>query len=343
MRQAGLLLVLALTAPPLQAQWQTIEPGGDTVCSDGSPYRFFVHSGDPSRLVVEFEGGGACWSAETCASDVYKRRVDIGPEEAQSQGLLQGIYDRENPQNPIREWTHVYVPYCSADIHWGLKDQTYQGLGGPFVIHHRGFANAGSALRWTVENVPAPRQVLVAGCSAGGYGSIMWAPRVLDAYPGAQVAQLADSAAGVVPQGFLGVLRANWGVEHIWPEHIPGVASSDVDPAQATLVDLYRGVAAYYPLASFSEFSRTADTTQLLFTLLAGGLLDPTAWEAALRASFDQLEAESPNFHSYLAPGSEHCIINQASFYTTEVDGVPFSEWLGRLLDSGDPGSVPAR
>ena len=32
---AALLLLLA--AVPSDAQWQTIDPGGDTMCSDGSP------------------------------------------------------------------------------------------------------------------------------------------------------------------------------------------------------------------------------------------------------------------------------------------------------------------
>ena len=41
--------------------WNAIEPGGDTLCSDGTPYRFFVHPGNTTKLMVYFEGGGACW------------------------------------------------------------------------------------------------------------------------------------------------------------------------------------------------------------------------------------------------------------------------------------------
>src|SRR5688572_1119188 len=88
---------LAWAAVPAGADWQSIEPGGDTVCSDGSPYRFFVHAGDPGRLLVEFEGGGGCWSAETCALEIYTRRITHDPEAARRQGQLVGIYDRANP------------------------------------------------------------------------------------------------------------------------------------------------------------------------------------------------------------------------------------------------------
>ena len=56
--------VLAPSATFAQ-EWETVVPGGDTICSDGSPYRFFVHRGDPGKLLIEFEGGGACWSGST--------------------------------------------------------------------------------------------------------------------------------------------------------------------------------------------------------------------------------------------------------------------------------------
>src|SRR5688572_712976 len=178
-RVLGAAFVLVLAAAPVRAQWQVIEPGGDTACSDGSPYRFFVHPGDPARLLVEFEGGGACWSAETCAMEIFTRRVTTDPEAVRQLGLMVGIYDRGNPQNPFREWTHVYVPYCTGDLHWGNSARTYTSDGPAYTIHHRGAANAAAALRWASENVPAPARVTVTGCSAGGYGAMVWGPGLL--------------------------------------------------------------------------------------------------------------------------------------------------------------------
>ncbi|NIW24923.1 MAG: hypothetical protein GWN29_10345, partial [Gammaproteobacteria bacterium] len=42
--------------------WNTINPGGDTMCVYGTPYGFFVRPDDPRKLLVTFPGGGACWS-----------------------------------------------------------------------------------------------------------------------------------------------------------------------------------------------------------------------------------------------------------------------------------------
>jgi hypothetical protein len=320
-------LLLLLLAAPAAAQWQTIEPGGDTVCADGSPYRFFVHPGDPARLLVEFEGGGACWDAETCAMPIYSRNVVIDPELARRYGLLVGIYDRGNRANPFREWTHLYVPYCTGDLHWGKK----------------GGANAAAALRWVSENVAAPAQVTVTGCSAGGYGAILWAPALADRYPGASLVELADSAAGVVPAGFFSTVLTAWDVSAAWPKDIPSLALDTLDPARLTLADFYAGVAAHYPLATFAQFNTLGDSTQTFFYgLTRGAPATAGEWSPQMQAQIAAIEAASPNFAAYTAPGSQHCIINTPGFYTTTVSGVRLVDWVNGLLASPRaPASVP--
>ena len=337
---ATLLLVLGATA--LEAQWQVVEPGGETMCADGSAFKFFVYPGDPGRLLLEFEGGGACWDAATCSTSFYSRRVTMDPAAAEQAGLLVGIYDRKNPENPFREWTHVYVPYCTGDLHWGNNDKTYTAPSGPFTVHHRGAVNAGAAVSWTYENVRAPRQVFVAGCSAGGYGSALWSAHVMAHYSGASAAQLSDSGAGVVPPGFFAIPLANWGAAAAWPNFIPALSLEHMDPAQVTMADFYTALAAYYPLSAFSEFNRLADSTQLFFYILTkNALATPEEWAALMQASVAQVRSSSPNFSSYTAPGTEHCVINSPAVYTTEVGGVRLVDWIRTLAEARTPASVP--
>ncbi len=54
------------TFSDLGAGWTQIPLPG-AICARGTPYSFFVHPGDPAKLVVYFQGGGACWSAGTCS------------------------------------------------------------------------------------------------------------------------------------------------------------------------------------------------------------------------------------------------------------------------------------
>ncbi len=340
------VLTLALLGASSEAlaQWETVVPGGETICSDGSPYRFFVHRGDPGKLLIEFEGGGACWSGATCEGDVYNRNVTTDREMARQAGQLQGIYDRANPQNPLKDFSHVYIPYCTGDLHWGNSATSYTGsAGNSFVIQHKGALNAASALNWAAANVPAPGQLAVAGCSAGGYGAALWSARIAQAYPGARMVELADSAAGVVPQGFFAVPFQNWNVADAWPGFIPDLAPNRIDPANLSLPIFYTAIAGFYPAASFAQFNTRADSVQIFFYALSKGSIsatDAVDWSTNMVASVEQISAQNPNFRAYLAAGNDHCIINRPSFYTQSVSGRKFSDWVATLLAGGDPGQV---
>jgi acetyl esterase/lipase len=210
------------------------------------------------------------------------------------------------------------------------------------MIRHKGAVNAGAAVSWALENVPAPGRLAVVGCSAGGYGSILWAAHLMARYPGATAVQLSDSAAGVVPAGFFATIAANWGLESAWPGFIPALAPGRLDPSGLTLTDFYSGVAGHYPLGAFSQFNTLADSTQVLFASLAQGFfLSPEDWSARMQASSQAIRAANPNFHAYTAPGSQHCVVNRPEFYTTSVNGTRFVDWVQALATSGRPGSVP--
>jgi hypothetical protein len=30
---------------------------------------------------------------------------------------MTGLLDRANPQNPVRDWSLLFVPYCTGDVH----------------------------------------------------------------------------------------------------------------------------------------------------------------------------------------------------------------------------------
>ena len=346
MKVSPALVFLGLLAPlAVYAQeWETVVPGGDTICSDGSPYRFFVHRGDPAKLLVEFEGGGACWSGVTCEADVYNKTVTTDPEVARQAGQLQGIYDRTNPANPLKDFTHVYIPYCTGDLHWGNATASYTSLSGePYVIQHKGAVNAATALNWAGENVPAPAEVVVAGCSAGGYGAALWSAKIAQAYPGARMVELADSAAGVVPDGFFATTLASWNVADAWPSFIPDLSLDRVDPLTLTLPKLYTSVAGFFPTASFSQFNTRTDSVQIFFYALSKGSISATDaldWSTRMVGNVEAISAANPNFRAYLAPGTEHCIINRPSFYTQTVGGKAFADWVRTLLSGADPGQV---
>ncbi|WP_437590861.1 pectin acetylesterase-family hydrolase [Sorangium sp. So ce1000] len=309
-----------LSLPP---GWNTVEPGGETTCARGDPFKYFVRKGTVNRLVVEFRGGGACWSADTCsvAGSLFQETVGEDP-------LTTGIYDHENPDNPFRDWHHVYIPYCTGDVHWGDNVVTYGEGSQAVTIRHKGAVNVRAALGWIYENVPAPETIFVTGCSAGAYGAILWSAHLREHYKSASVVEFADSGAGIITEAFFRDSLPSWKPERAYPTWIPGV-----DPAELVrLPVLYEKIGAYYPELRLSQYNTVYDENQAFFFRAMGGG-DAREWSEAMRASIADIAATTPNFRSFLAAGSAHCILWRPEFYTIESRGTRLVRWLDGLVN----------
>ena len=139
--------------PPIneleQGVWEELRPQGATICSRGTPYAFYVRRGAVNKVVLEFMGGGACWSNLTCGlqKSTFSERVDgLRPLFAaaaaadrafahtstdgspppsgasavvgETDTLFTGAGNKDRAADEAN-WTHVFVPYCTGDIHWG--------------------------------------------------------------------------------------------------------------------------------------------------------------------------------------------------------------------------------
>lgn len=326
----GLLcFVLALAGGSLSAQddlisetWNEIAPGGETICSRGTPYSFFVRPADPEKLMIHFQGGGACWNSFFCAAGSMQTFDDSVVAEQDLEYLTEGLFDYDNPENPVSDYTSVLVPYCTGDIHTGNAEVDY---GNDVVIQHRGAVNANAVLDWVYENYPDPSQVFVNGCSAGAYGAIFHAYRIAQNYPDAQFTVLGDAGVGVVQEGWMGFV--DWGLFEHLGDYMPSLA--DVAPEDFTTSLLYESTAEALPEAFLAQYTTAADEVQIAFFNLQGGL--PENWSPRARAELDRL-GELPNFASYTAAGDVHCIIPLAELYEYEVDGLRLVDWIAALV-----------
>jgi hypothetical protein len=99
--------------------WERHEPGGRTACARGGKYAFWSRAGDPTRLVLFFQGGGGCFDERTCApgSGWFDDAVDATDDPAFGQGIL----DLADRRNPFRRWTWVFLPSCAGDVHLGFN------------------------------------------------------------------------------------------------------------------------------------------------------------------------------------------------------------------------------
>jgi len=311
----------------LDAGWNHIEGPDHTDCSHGTDFSFWFKPGDTGKLAVYFQGGGACWMGEICALDrtpSYDPSVDESdhpPEE--------GIFDFDEAENPIRDWSVLFVPYCTGDIHVGAATVTYDVAATDslparsFEIRHQGNENVGAALSWLYDRVVAPDEVLVTGVSAGSLGSAFHAHSIAQHYPDARVVQLGDASGGYrAPDAIQGLLD-------IWGGNTTLAAFSAIDD-QLTFETLYEDAARSTTNLRMAQINYHEDEVQLGFLGLMGIRDEPLI--ELLDANLEEIAEASPSFRHYMLPGSVHGILRNDAFYEATVDGVGLRDWTANLI-----------
>ncbi|RMH75625.1 MAG: hypothetical protein D6683_11145 [Actinomyces sp.] len=300
-------------------------------CADGSPYAYWTRDGDPTRVVLYFQGGGACFSAETCSFTDGTYDVNVTDEDDPSGAG--GIFDATDPRNPVAGWSFVYVPYCTGDVFLGDAVHEYAP---DLVVHHKGFVDANHGLTHLLEHYPDAEKVFVTGSSAGAIPSPLFGAFVADALPDADVAVLGD-AAGAYPDNpvvntAIGGLWNTFANVPDWPEN------ADLTPADWSIPGLYRQAGLHAPRVRFARYDNAYDEVQAGFVALSG-LADATVLDLVETTEAAIEEAGVP-LSSYIAPGTRHTILWRPEFYDLTVEGVPFVDWVTDLIDGERPTDV---
>ena len=119
-RQAGNIASAKADA----GSWTWI-PLQDTLCRDGSKTGIGVRLlPDASAVMIYLQGGGACYDAKSCEQNANAPIAGQNFSRAKFDDWVktlgnQGVFNTENPSNPVARWNHVYVPYCTGDLHGG--------------------------------------------------------------------------------------------------------------------------------------------------------------------------------------------------------------------------------
>lgn len=374
MRLIAPALILAAALWPTSASAQDSAPADDTangwerivpepVTIDGKLYKptcsnapgtdptfyYFYRKGTADGLAVFFNGGGACWNDATCSKPrlAGNRAMFSGKDDEDAQavykaellpgdgpGHMKGILDRNDPRNPVKDWSMLFVPYCTGDVHSGSNTAHYRfpDTGKPFTIEHRGWDNMQVIMHWMKSNVPAPAHLLVSGSSAGAYGAATHFTSLQKLYPNANAVFLGDSGQGVTTPEFEKARNTSWNYQ------LP--ASVFGPDAQSTPdTEVVGRLAAYFPKSRFAQFTTIHDRTQTAFYEQMTQTKDCDAWTKKMTSELSARQA-APNFRSYVAEGNTHTILRAPLFYTEASGGISFVDWLGALLKGDMPANA---
>jgi len=296
-----------------QVPWTRIATGTGTGCALGTPYSFFHREGtDPDRLLIYFQGGGACWEWVSCSGMFDATVEDSEPSP------FRGIFDHAEPRNPLAASSAVFVPYCTGDVHIGDASVSYGGATRP--IAHRGFRNVSAVLDWIGAQGFRPRTVVVAGTSAGAYGALFYMRPIARLFPDARLVLLGDSGVPLLSRNEE-VLKA-WGADSVM------AALWQDERAPRTLLEAYRRAALIGPRARLALITSDRDGVQSAFYLISGS----PDWRRAAYSLLADVKAAVPAFRSFIVAGSDHGLLPVDAFYSYRSDNVALHEWVGRLI-----------
>lgn len=304
-----------ITAP---AETWTYVPFPDAKCGNGTETGIGVNlKPGATTLVVHLQGGGACWEVGACyimktathVEDVVQQAVVLNESLNVSRSVL---FDRLDVTNPLRDAHQVYVPYCTGDLHAGTRVQRYEALGQVRDLHHVGALNMEAYLRRLVPTMAGVERVVLAGISAGGYGTLFHWWRFQEAFgPSVRVDVLDDSGIPVsMAWDRFGTASAAWAIA--WPPGCTDCATggfSKLLPYYAsTMTAPHR-----FGLLAFRDDNVIASYFGLQTVDIRNGL--------------DALKAATPaNQRFYLLDGTSHVLADQPG--RTTSSGTTVRDWI---------------
>jgi hypothetical protein len=306
-------------------QWTFVEPP-DMRCGNGSPTGFGINRGTrDDALFFILQGGGACWDVPTCFVVQAAANLESGYGAAKFDEERPGLeasllLNRNVTENPFRDATFVYIPYCTGDMHSGTRIKRYAAAL-TRDVHHVGALNLDAVLAWTTARFPRATALWLYGLSAGGYGVVFNWTRFMRAFPDARVDALSDCGVPVTPpDGRYGLWLDAWGT----------TLPSPCDGCDTTLENVLLSQLERTPRGRFAQLAYTRDRVLSAYYGLAQPAMSPLI-EALTRSL-----APFPNASAFVLDGEDHVMVGNIATLAA-ADGAPLIPWLIAWATTASP------
>ncbi|KAG6609232.1 Carbohydrate esterase [Phytophthora cinnamomi] len=350
-----------------------IYPGGNTRCafddytdsvttfSTNSTYFFQVFpntEADKSKLMIFFQGGGACADEDTCAFGLQCSLGASATFTTAATSSSAGVLDRSLADNMFKDWNIVFIPYCTGDIHIGNRvTAAYESgievllgntqcLGLDYAMHMNGYNNTMAVLDWALENFPEVDDLIVGGESAGSLGAQVHSAKIAEMWDvkakGTQFSVLADSYVGVVPKDhpaaellvYYGACTNDFGLA----EDIVAACEAGT----ATTIEMIEALLQAQPEGNWLFIDSKGDKTQRYFYALVdegilgypfSDLISEEYFFSNMSAILSAYQTVSSRITTFYVEGTKHVFLADSNFTSYESDeglllGDVINAWL---------------
>jgi len=301
----------------------TFDPAGGAgpICIAGTPYSVFTRAGNPSRLLIFEQGGGACWQDFYFCNILAEGQAPPGPRE--------GIWDFDSSDNPFADYSIVYMPYCDGSVFSGDNDVVDPNF--PFgpVRFHRGLRNQSAGMDVAAAMFPDASRITVAGSSAGGVGAAGFAPFLTRFVFGNQVHLTVFNDAGPVTSnpaaiGDIAARAADWQFAQFYP-----ASCTDCDEFGDNTAIIHWRLDNDNSIRE-AYYETDSDATNRFFLKIP----DPADFRALIVSAHGALNAAYPDrYKQFIVAGdTSHTALQGPLFYAQDANGVLLNEWTWDFL-----------
>jgi hypothetical protein len=219
----------------------------------------------------------------------------------------------------------VFLPYCDGSFFAGDIDLDVDDDG---IIdrRQRGLINLSAGLDIAKSTFSAPRRIVLAGTSAGGYGTTFALPLVRQLYSDTSIYVVNDSGVGVFPPETIKKILSEWNALNFIPASCANCIDENGNLSNYHAWQLSEDEKMYLGMMSYSHDALLTDH----FFPMNGD-----QFSRELKMEMAKLESDYPaRVRSFIAAGSAHAF--HLGDLQVSAGAVTVADWIYSMVNDYD-------
>ncbi|MCB9649087.1 MAG: hypothetical protein H6730_21155 [Deltaproteobacteria bacterium] len=292
-----------------------------------------------TKVLIYMEGGNACFNQVSCATTANTNGYGESNFRSTANGLPNRPIFNRGAENIFNDYSYVYVPYCTGDVHAGTN---MNGSVGNAAYTFMGFDNVRQYLERLVPTFSAATEVVLSGSSAGGFGAMLNFDQVQRAFGPSVRVTLVDDSGPPMSGDFIepclqAHFRSTWGFDD---GVLAGCAGCLATPDGTFIEPYFDYLLNLYADRTFAVISSDGDSTIRTFwgfgvndcarlDSFTPGTFSAAMYRAGLEGFRDEMADGYTNVGLFMKTNStRHVWLTPDPLANVSQDGVNLSDWL---------------